>query len=68
MKTIYKFPYIKNLVGEYRSKHGPWWQNLSGYRDWLKQFGFQVPIRGNYLEFPDDFPDELIAAFVLRWS
>jgi hypothetical protein len=38
------------------------------FRDWLRQFGFKVPVRGDYLEFPDDFSEQQLLLFVLRWS
>lgn len=72
MKLIYKKPIIYNLVHEYRNIYGPIFSNKNSgiikYHEWLKQFGFSVPVRGDYLEFPDDFSDQQITAFILRWS
>lgn len=72
MKQITKLPYINNLMRHYRFHHGRIFsqnsETIYKYRDWLKQFGFQVPIKGDYLEFPDDYPDEKITMFILRWS
>lgn len=74
MKTLPKFPYLANIVTYYHNTTGNG-KSLSGnagnfddYLSWLKQFGFNVPIYGDHLEFPDNFPDEEITLFVLRWA
>ena len=67
MKTLPKLPYIQNIVDYYHTSTGRW-AFSDEYRYWLRQFGFKVPIQGDYLEFPDDFPDEKITLFILRWS
>lgn len=67
MKKLPKLPYIQNIVNHYHTSTGTW-SISKEYRDWLKQFGFAVPIRGDYLEFPDDFSDNDLLLFVLRWS
>lgn len=67
MKTLPKLPYIQNIVAHYHTSTGKW--SLGDeYRYWLRQFGFAVPIMGDYLEFPDDFTDQDLALFILRWS
>lgn len=66
MKTLPKLPYIQNIVNYYHEQHGPMF--TKEYRDWLSQFGFAVPIRDDFLEFPDDFSDHDLTLFVLRWS
>lgn len=72
MKRIPKMPYINNLLRYYRFNMGPVFalrQNgIMQYHDWLKQFGFSVPVMGDYLEFPDDFSDAKLTLFILRWS
>lgn len=68
MKTLPKLPYIQNIVDHYHTSTGIWMLGNSEYRNWLRQFGFAVPIRGDYLEFPDDFSDQDLTLFVLRWS
>ena len=66
MKTLPNHPYLQNIVQEYRDQGHtgigtPLW-------DWLRQFGFKVPVRYDCLEFPDDFPDQEFVMFILRWS
>ena len=73
MKTLPKLPYIQNIVSEWHRHNGgktffTGQQMGDEYREFLKTFGFKVPVTGDYLEFPDDFPDEKITLFVLRWS
>lgn len=72
MKQIPKLPYIHNLWRHYRFNFGPVFGlgqiGVIQYHEWLKQFGFTVPIKGQYLEFPDDFPDKKITMFVLKWG
>lgn len=67
MKTVPKIPFLQNIVEEYQHQGCEDWYS-GHYREWLRQFGFAVPIRGDYLEFPDDFPDEELCLFILRWS
>lgn len=69
MKTLPKLPYLQNIVTEYRRMHPDWSYLANGsYKTWLSQFGFCVPVKGDYLEFPDDFSDHDLMLFVLRWS
>lgn len=80
MKKLPILPYIQNIVAHYHNlRGGPhpergiricemYGISEDVYPNWLRQFGFTVPIDGDYLEFPDDFPDEKITLFVLRWS
>lgn len=71
MKTLPHEPYLKNIVAEYRRQYGiPDYKLIASdqYREWLRQFGFKVPADFHILEFPDDFPDEELTMFVLRWS
>jgi len=71
MKRLPKLPYIQNIVEHYREVTGS--DHFKAYADgryqrWLATLGFSVPIYGDYLEFPDDFPDEELTMFILRWS
>lgn len=69
MKTVPQLPYLQNIVRHWNSTG-----NRLAYSDeyikYLKQFGFKVPvdIMNDYLEFPDDFSDEDLMLFVLRWQ
>ncbi len=71
MKTLPQYPYLQNIVAEYRRQFvdrtdgKQYWE---GYQEWLSQFGFKVPANFNVLEFPDDFSDEKLTMFILRWS
>lgn len=67
MKTLPKLPYIRNIVTYYHTSTGKWLIDAE-YPNWLRQFGFTVPIRGDYLEFPDNFSDEDFLMFMLKWS
>ena len=67
MKSLPSRPYLKNIVREYRSQ-GHKGMGTPQYRDWLRQFGFKVPVRDDYLEFPDEFSEQQLLLFVLRWS
>ena len=67
MKTLPKLPYLQNIVAHYNQETGLYPALGSGYREWLKQFGFSVPVRNDCLEFPDDFSDHDLMLFVLRW-
>jgi hypothetical protein len=75
MKTIPQHPYLQNIVAEYHRQHGT--PNIfddndhlrfNDYIKWLKQFGFRVPMDFHKIEFPDDFPDDELLLFILRWS
>ena len=69
MKTLPKLPYLQNIVKEYhRIQPGYAYLADGSYRNWLSQFGFRVPVQGDYLEFPDDFSEHDLMMFVLRWS
>jgi hypothetical protein len=70
MKRLPKLPYLQNLVAAYRKEHGfdTARSVTDHYREWLRQYGFKVPIEGDYLEFPDDFSDEKLLLFKLKWS
>ena len=67
MKSLPRLPYLKNIVQEYYAQ-GHKSMGTSEYRDWLKQFGFRVPVRDDYLEFPDSFSEQQLLLFVLRWA
>lgn len=67
MKKLPKLPYLQNIVIYYHTTHKTQYFK-SNYRDWLSQFGFRVPVEGDYLEFPNDFSDKDITLFVLKWS
>lgn len=68
MKTLPKLPYIQNIVEYYHRSTGKWVIGSDEYRYWLRQFGFAVPIRGDYLEFPDEFSDKDLTLFIIKWS
>lgn len=67
MKRIPKLPYIHNLVAEYARLCNNVWVSKN-YVPWLRTHGFSVPIRGDYLEFPDTFSDEDLMKFILKYS
>ena len=67
MRTLPRHPYLQNIVKEYYAQ-GHTGFGTPHYRDWLKQFGFKVPVPVDDLEFPDDFPDQEFVMFILRWS
>lgn len=68
MKKLPRTPYLQNIVKE--------WHNIKpidpylgdDYRNWLKTHGFTVPIQNECLEFPDDFSDDNLLVFILKWS
>lgn len=71
MKKIPKLPYLQNIVSHYHQMVGSDnFQHYAGenYRQWLLTLGFAVPIDGDYLEFHDDFSDQELTLFILRWS
>jgi hypothetical protein len=69
MKLVPKNPYLGNIMAHYCECVGTSIAFVgSDYREWLKRFGFKVPVRTDYLEFPDDFPDHDLTMFILRWS
>lgn len=69
MKTLPQLPYLQNIVRHWHST-GNQYIGTDDYVEYLKQFGFQVPvdIMKDYLEFPDNFNDQDLTLFVLRWS
>lgn len=77
MKTLPKYPYLRNIGSHYRETHECEPINSIGkrrvglgtphYRNWLGQFGFKVPV-GDHLEFSDDFDEKEFMLFILRWS
>lgn len=67
MKTLPTRPYLQNIVSNFHAQGGHS-IGTTYYREWLSQFGFTVPISGDYLEFPDDFSDQELFMFILRWS
>jgi hypothetical protein len=67
MKTLPNLPYLQNILREYHAQ-GHKGMGITHYRDWLRQFGFTVPVLRGQLEFPDDFPDQELVMFILRWS
>ena len=66
MKTLPKLPYLQNIVAEYLN--GGAWPVGPEYKYWLAQFGFKVPVQGDYLEFPDDFSEKALLMFILRFG
>lgn len=67
MKTIPKHPYLQNIISEYYREHDQIGDEK--YVEWLRHFGFMVPLTNfHLLEFPDDFPDSELAMFIMRWS
>jgi hypothetical protein len=67
MKRLPKLPYIQNIVAHYHRQTGDWTFG-NEYPAWLKQFGFSVPIYNDYLEFPDEFTEEELLLFMIRWG
>jgi hypothetical protein len=67
MKYLPSRPYLKNIVREYHAQ-GHKSMGTPEYRNWLRQFGFRVPVRDDHLEFPDDFSEQQLLLFVLRWA
>ena len=69
MKTLPRHPYLRNIVSYCCET-----QDLNvrpgrpAYGDWLRQFGFKVPVEGDLLEFPADFDEKELMVFILRWS
>lgn len=71
MKTLPMLPYLQNIRNEWhRQSDGVpiIADGGAGYREFLRSFGFCVPVRNACLEFPDDFSDHDLMLFVLRWS
>lgn len=68
MKTLPKLPYLQNIVQEYRKQSAAANFDQKDYIQWLQQFGFAVPVREDRLEFPDEFSDEQLMMFILRFS
>lgn len=58
---------MQNLVTEYSKQCDNKWIR-ENYVPWLRTHGFKVPIRGDYLEFPDTFSDEELLKFILKYS
>ena len=71
MKTIPQRPYLQNIVREYNRQRGftsqTQWDSKD-YVKWLDQFGFLVPMDFDNLVFPDEFSDQDLLLFMLRWS
>lgn len=72
MKTLPKMPYLGSMSAYYRQHYGTfYWDGYreywDGYREWLSSHGFKVPVH-DVLEFPDDFSDQDLLLFQLRWS
>lgn len=71
MKTLPQHPYLQNIVAEYRRQRRLTPNNVwdsKDYVNWLNQFGFLVPMDFDKLVFPDDFSDQDLLLFILRWS
>lgn len=69
MRTLPIHPYLQNIVRHYQDIYGPFSRSYESYRPWLAQFGFVVPVRNmNQLEFPDDFSEQELMMFILRWA
>lgn len=67
-KTLPQYPYLQNIVAEYHRQTGTLEFDMDVYTEWLMKFGFKVPADFHVLEFPDDFSDEDLMMFILRWS
>lgn len=71
MKQLPKLPYLQNILQYWAEQidgdHYRYYADGS-YQKWLSTLGFAVPVWGDYLEFPDDFTDEELTMFMLRWS
>jgi hypothetical protein len=70
MKTIPTDPYINNIAEEYyRVTGNKPWEDSKNFREWAKQFRFKIPLENwDVFQFPDDFSDEELILFILRWS
>lgn len=82
MKTLPVNPYLLNIVNYFHElRGGPHYKggirvricemyniDEDEYPNWLRQFGFKVPIENDRLEFSHNFPDEKLLLFILRWS
>lgn len=68
MKRLPLSPYLNNIVQYYRENHGSIYDEHSSYVAWLKTFGFKVPVDKDHFEFPEDYSDEQLACFILRWK
>jgi hypothetical protein len=71
MKVLSKLPYLENISKEYntqfsRQEPNKWFSDH--YRQWLMQFGFKVPAKGNYLEFLHEYTEHDLLLFTLKWS
>lgn len=73
MKRISKHPYIQNIVRAWHSMHPDDLNSIKSYMDgsyrkWLSTHGFKTPVTGDYLEFSDNFSDEELLHFIIKWS
>lgn len=68
MKTLPKLPYLQNIVAEWHRVSGGTWPVGPEYSYWLAQFGFKVPVREDYLEFPDNFSEKELLLFTIRFG
>lgn len=75
MKTIPNRPYLQNIVAEYHRQHSTPnifddndYFKFDDYIKWVSQFGFLVPMDFDTLVFPDDFSDQDLLLFMLKWS
>jgi hypothetical protein len=68
MKTLPQLPYMQNIVASYYQQ-GYQGFGTDHYRTWLAQHGFQVPVKiVGELEFPDEFSDQDLTLFMLKWG
>jgi hypothetical protein len=68
MKTLPQRPYLQNIVRAY-SQQGHRGVGTKHYRTWLAQHGFRVPVQYNdKLEFPDEFSEQDLTLFILKWG
>lgn len=68
MKTLPRIPYLQNIVSEWHRMIDAELEYSDEYIEWLSSHGFKVPIINNYLEFPDDFTEQQMIVFMLRWG
>jgi hypothetical protein len=73
MKELPLYPYLRNIVSYFYSIHGHGASVMRSRKDyeyyvqWMRQFGFEFPATSQVLKFPDDFSDEDLMMFKLRW-
>lgn len=68
MKKLPRDPYLQKIVAEWRTIKPVDPYTGYDYINWLRTHGFSTPVTGDYLEFPDDFSDQDLVIFILKWS